>query len=165
MALAGTDLKYYLSGGASNTSPGSSLGGAISSTQVGTNLFDDISSSESSSGDTEYRAIFVKNTSATDTAYNTKIWIESNTPSTSTELSIALCDEGASATMETVADESTAPTGPTFDVAEDEANALALGTLAPGAYYGIWVKRVVTTGAGGYANDGATLRVKGDQSP
>ena len=162
MPVASTDIKMYLSGGAGNTNPNLSLGGIISTTQFGTNIFDNVSSSEALAGRTEYRGVYVKNTSATDTLYAAVIYIETNTPATGTAVQIAVADEGVSATMETVATETTAPTGPVFDDAEDEANALSLGDLAPGAYYGVWIKRVVTAAASAYANDTFTLRVKGD---
>lgn len=162
MPIAATDLKIYLSGGSTNVNPNVSLGGAISSTLMGTNLFDDVASGEATSGDTEYRAVYVKNTNGSLTLSNAKVWIQSNTPSTDSAIQIALCDEGADAAMETIPDESTAPTGPTFDDAEDEANALSLGNLAAGSFYGIWVKRTISSSASAYSNDSFTLRVKGD---
>jgi hypothetical protein len=162
MAILSTDLKIYLSGGAANADPLLSLGGAISSSQWGSNIFDNVTSGEASAGDTEYRGVYIKNTNGSQTLSNAVVWIQSNTPSTDTAITIALCDEGASATMETVGTEGTAPTGPSFVTAVDEANALSLGSLAAGAYYGIWIKRVVGAAAAAYANDGFTLRVKGD---
>lgn len=160
MAIVATDLKFYLSGGGSNADPTAALGGAISSSQVGSNLLDDISTAEAAAGDTEYRCYFVKNTNATDTAYAVKVWIAANTPATSTALQIALADEGVANTVETIAGEGSAPSGPTFDDAEDEANALTVGDLAPGEAHGIWVKRTVTATTVAFANDTATLRVK-----
>jgi hypothetical protein len=162
MAIVATDLKFYLSGGGSNVDPNASLGGVISTSQVGSNLFDDISVAEAASGDTEYRAYFVKNTNATDTAYAVKVWIASNTDSSSTALQIALADEGVANTIETVGNESTAPTGPTFDDAEDFANALTIGNLAPSEAHGVWVKRACTATTVAFQNDTATLRVRGD---
>lgn len=165
MAVAGTDLKVYLSGGATgagNTDPNASLGGVIASTLAGTNIFDNVSSAEAAAGDTEYRCVFVKNTNATDTAYAVKVWVLTNTPSTGTEVKIALAGEGASATAETVADESTAPSGESFALCASEGAALSLGNLAAGAYYGVWIERTVTAGATAYANDGFTLRIKAD---
>jgi hypothetical protein len=162
MAIVATDLKFYLSGGGSNADPTASLGGAISSSQCGSNLLDDIGTAEAAAGDTEYRAFFVKNTNATDTAYATKIWIASNTDASSTAIQIALADEGVANTIETIGNESTAPTGPVFDDAEDVANALTIGTLAPGEAFGIWVKRVVTATTVAFPNDTATLRVRAD---
>ena len=164
MAVAATDIKIYLSGGSGNTNPNASLGGIISTTQMGTNLFDNVSASEASSGDTEYRGVYVKNTSATDTLYAAVIYILSNTPATGSAVQIAIADEAIDATMETVPDESTAPTGPTFDNAEDEANALSIGDLGPGSYRGVWIKRSISLGASSYANDTFTLKVKGDTS-
>ena len=170
MAIVATDLKFFLSGGASNASPAASLGGVISSNQVGSNLFDDISTAEAAAGDTEYRCCYVKNTNATDTAYATKVWIASNTTASSTSVQIALATEGVANTVETIANEGTAPTGassspldpPVFDDAEDETNALTIGNLAPGAAQAVWIKRVVTATTVAFANDTTTLRVKGN---
>jgi hypothetical protein len=168
MAIVATDLKFFLSGGASNANPAASLGGVISSNQVGSNLFDDISTAEAAAGDTEYRCYFVKMTNATDTAYAVKVWIASNTTATSTAIQIALAKEGVANTVETVANEGTAPTGasaspmvaPTFGDAEDEANALTIGNLTPGQAHAVWIKRVVTATTVAFANDTTTLRVK-----
>ena len=160
MAIVSTDLKFYLSGGGSNVDPDASLGGAISTAQVGSNLFDDIGVSEAAAGESEYRAYFVKNTNATDTAYGVKVWIASNTLSTDTTLQIALADEGVANTIETVANEGTAPTGPTFDLAEDFDNALTIGNLTAGQAHGIWVRRTVAATTTAFENDTATLRVR-----
>lgn len=160
MAIVATDLKYYLSGGAANADPAAALGGAMSSSQVGSNLLDDVLPAEAAAGDTEYRAFFVKNTNATDTAYAVKIWIVSNTPATATSVEIALADEGVASTIETVADEDTAPTGPTFSDAADEDNALSIGNLAPGEAHGVWLKRIVGATTVAFPNDTATFRTK-----
>ena len=162
MAIVATDIKFYLSGGGSNTDPAASLGGAISSAQVGSNLFDDISVGEAAVGESEYRAYFVKNTSASDTAYAVKVWIASNTPSTDTALTIALADEGVANTIETIANEGTAPTGPSFAAAADYASALTIGNLTPGQAHGVWVKRTVTATTTAFPNDTATLRTRAD---
>ncbi len=160
MAIVATDLKYYLSGGAANADPTAALGGAMSWVQAASNFLDDIGTAEAAAGDTEYRAFFVKNTNATDTAYAVKVWIATNTPATATAVQIALCDEGVATTIETVGNESTAPTGPTFDNAEDEANALTIGNLAPGEAHGVWIKRTVVATSVAFANDTATIRTK-----
>jgi hypothetical protein len=171
MAIVATDLKFFLSGGASNANPAASLGGVISSNQVGSNLFDDISTAEAAVGATEYRALYVKNTNATDTAYAVKVWIASNTTATSTAIQIALAAEGVANTVETVSASPIAgPIGsgvspmvaPTFDDAEDEANCLTIGNLTPGQAHAVWIKRVVTATTVAFANDTTTLRVKGN---
>ncbi len=160
MAIVATDLKYYLSGGGSNNDPAAALGGAISSAQASSNLIDDIGTAEAAAGESEYRAFFIKNTNATDTAYSVKIWIASNTPATATSVQIALADEGVANTIETVANEGTAPTGPVFDDAEDEASALTIGNLTPGQAHGVWLKRTVIATSVAFANDTATIRTK-----
>ena len=70
MAILSTDLKMYLSGGASNSDPAAALGGAISSSQRGTNIFDNVTSGEASAGDTEYRGVYIKNTNGSQTLTN-----------------------------------------------------------------------------------------------
>ena len=160
MAIVATDLKFYLSGGSSNPDPLLSLGGAISSVQASSNLLDDISTAESASGDTEYRAIFVKNTNSTDTAYSVKVWIASNTPSAATEIRIGLAGEGVANTIETIGNESTAPSGASFSTADGESNALTIGNLTAGQAHGVWIRRTVSTTSTPFSNDGATIRVR-----
>lgn len=68
MAVTSSDLKAYLSGGASNADPRLSIGGAKSSVEVSAtalnNLFDDVTGTEATAGVTRYRVIYVQNTSA-----------------------------------------------------------------------------------------------------
>lgn len=165
MAIVSTDLDFHLSGGSANTDPNAALGGAISTTQIGAdvhNLFDQVSSAESSAGDTEYRCFYVKNAHATLTLQSSKIWIQSNTPSADTAVRIALGTSAVNGTEQTVADESTAPSGVTWSTAVDEANSLSIGDIPAGQHKAIWVERVITAGAGAYNDDQATIRVKGD---
>lgn len=162
MPIVSSDIKYYLSGGGSNTDPDASLGGVISTTEASTDLFDDVTSAESSAGDNEYRCIYVKNTHATLTLQNAVIWIQTNTPSADTTAAIALGGEGANGTAETVVNENTAPSGESFSSPASKGAGLSLGNLAAGSYYPVWVRRTVTAGAAAYSNDGFTLRVEGD---
>ena len=164
MAVASSEIKIYLSGGGGNTNPNLSLGGAISSTEWGSNIFDNLDATEASTGDVEVRCVYVRNTNATDTLYSAVVWISTNTPSSYSEAAIALADEGVSATAETVADENTVPTGPSFVAAESAATGLDLGDLAPGAYYGVWIKRTISANAPAFANDTFTLTVRGNTS-
>lgn len=165
MPLTESDIEYYLSGGADNTDPDASLGGAISSTAItdntDNNLFDDVSGDEASAGDTEYRCFYVKNDHSSITWKNVKIWINAETPG-SDQLDIALDDGGKNATAETIADESTAPSGESFSHPTDKASGLSLGDLAPGDYYAIWVKRVVPADCAAYAANAATFRTEGE---
>ena len=162
MAILSTDIQYRLSGGASNSDPNASLGGAISSTAAGTNIFDNVSSAEASAGDTEYRCLYIRNGHATLTMQSAKVWIQANTPSADTAVAIAIAGEGVNGTAETIANENTAPSGETFVTAVDEANAISIGNIPPGQHIAIWVRRVVSASAAAYNNDGFTLRCKTD---
>ena len=161
MSVLATDLKFYLSGGASNSDPNTALGGAISSTEITdntlNNLFDNVTGDEHTAGDTEYRCFFFKNTAA-ETAYNVKIWIESNTTSGDDEIQIGK-EASAGTPVQTIANESTAPTGISFSTAAGQANAISLPDLSAGIVYAIWVKRVVSTGTTPQANNSAQIKV------
>ena len=160
MSIVEADLLCLLSGGADNTDPNASLGGVVSTTEVVDdtlhNLFDEVTGDEHTAGETNYRAIYLKNDSA-ETAYNVKFWIESN--STGADSAITIGKEASSGSpIQTVADEDTEPTAISFVTADGQANALALGDMAAGVVYGIWIKRVITAGSTPQANDTATLK-------
>jgi hypothetical protein len=167
MPIVSTDILYKLSGGGSNTDPNASLGGVISSTNIDLtttlhNLFDQVSSAESSAGDTEYRCFYVKNNHGSLALQSAKVWIETNTPSSDTTAEIALGTSAVNGTEQTIADESTAPTGTSFSTAAGEGNALSIGNIPAGEHKAIWVKRIVSASASAYNNDGVTIRVRGD---
>lgn len=165
MPIISTDIKYRLSGGASNSDPLLSIGGiASTTTDVPAGIFDDVTSVEAASGDTEYRCVYIKNTHGTLTALGTKIWIQTQTPSADTSVEIALGSSAVNGTETAVANENTAPSGPTFSSAANEGAALTIGDLAPGEHKAIWIKRIVGAAAAA-ANDSFTLRVKCDTNP
>lgn len=163
MAIVSGDIDFRLSGGASNSDPSLSLGGVMSTTTdvTGSTLFDTVSSADATAGETNYRCIYVLNSHGTLTLQNAVIWIQANTPSATTAVTIALAGEGANATAETVANEDTAPSGESFVAAANEGAGLSLGNLAAGQRYAVWIKRVVDAGTAAVA-DSFTLRVKGD---
>jgi len=165
MAIQPTDIQFFLSGGASNTDPNASLGGAISSTAISStalnNLFDNVSGAEASAGDTEYRCYYVKNAHASLTWQTVKTWISSQTTSPDTSVEIGLDPAGVNGTATTVADESTAPAGVTFSAAS-VGSELTIGNIPAGQYQAIWVKRIVNAGAAAYSNDTCTIEHQGD---
>lgn len=161
MAILTTDIVYRLSGGAANAVPATSLGGAKSSTVMGTDLLDGVSSAEALAGDTEYRCFYIHNAHATLTMESAVAWIQANTPSGDTTLEIGLGTSAVNATEQTVADEQTAPSGVTFSAAGTEGAAIALGNIPPGQHRAVWVKRIVNAAAAA-SNDTANLRVKCD---
>lgn len=166
MPITATDLKFFLSGGAGNTDVNASLGGIISTTQITTaslhNLFDVVSGAESSAGDIEYRGIYVKNDHGSLSWTSVFAWISSQTTSTTTDLAIALAGEGVNVTMETIANESTAPAGETFSAPATKGAGLSMGTLAAGQFYGIWLRWTVNASSPAFSADTTILSVEGD---
>ena len=164
MPIITTDIVYRLSGGAANADPLLSIGGAKSSTASGATIFDDVSSAEAAAGDTEYRLIYVHNAHATLSYQAAAIWIQTQTPSASTDVAIGLAVAGLNGTETAVANENTAPAGVSFSAPSTFGAGLALGTIPAGQHFGVWVKRTVTAGAASVA-DNFTLRVQGDTNP
>ena len=93
MAVTTSDMKFYYSGGLSNSDPLLSTGGEKSDIEIvlsptKNNLFDDVSSGELITGATEYRCIYLANDHPTDTLSDTLLWIQANTPSADTAIAI-----------------------------------------------------------------------------
>lgn len=171
MPVGSSDIELRYSGGSGNTAPGSALGGAMSTAGGGTvdtavknDLFDDVSASEASSGDTEYRGIYVSVVSgATGTLTDARIYHSADSGNSSDVIDIAIADEAVNVSMETIANESTAPTGPTFSHPTNYAGGIQLngGTgLAANDERGVWVRRTISASApsGSISN---TLKVEG----
>jgi len=166
--IESTDIKVYLSGGADNSDPNASLGGAISSTELVDNqlhnLFAKVSAAEALSGSTKYRAIYVKNENGYGLDYQDIVaYIASQTTSGDTSIEIAVSTEAKNTTIQTIANENTAPTGQTSWVsAEGISNGQSMGTLGDGDYRGLWVKRIVSASATAYGSDSATFGTQGE---
>lgn len=164
MPIVASDIKEYKS---TNSASGiDSLGGAITATEITDNtthnLWDVVSSAESSAGDTEYRCIYVKNTHASLTLQSAKVWIQTNTPSSDTSVEIGLGSSAVNGTEQTVANESTAPTSVTFGTAAGEGNALSIGNIPNGQHKAIWIKRIVSAAATAANDDSYVLSYAGD---
>jgi hypothetical protein len=174
MAIAETDLIWRLSGGATNTDPAAALGGAMSTEALGVitktktfnSIFDDISGAEAAAGDIEYRCIYIHNEHATLSLTSAKVWIETNTANAKDMIDIALDEAGKDGTADTVADESTAPDpalDPTFGHAcTSYATGLALGDMAAGEGWPIWIRRTITAGMTADDDEYFTLKIQGD---
>lgn len=164
MAILASEIKEYRS--TFSASGIDSLGGAITATEIVDNtthnIWDVVSSTESNSGDTEYRCIYVKNTNATLTLEAAKVWVATNTPSTDTSVEIGLGSSAVNGTEQTVANEGTAPTSVTFSTAAGEGNALSIGNIPNGQHKAIWIKRIVGATAGAYNDDNYVLSYAGD---
>lgn len=163
MPILSSEITLRLSGGASNSDAALSLGGTKSSTVV-TTLFDDVSGAEAVSGDVEYRAVYVNNSNGTLALISPKVFIQTNTPSSDSTIEIGLGTSAVNGTEQTVANESTAPTGVTFSSPSNYATGIALGDIPAGQHRAVWVKRTINAGAAAYA-DSFTLRIEGDSNP
>lgn len=164
MAIITTDIKYKLSGGAANSDPLASIGGAKSSVDSGSTIFDDVSSAEATSGRIEYRCVYVLNNHGTLSYQTAKVWVQTQTPSADTDVAIGLAAAGLNAAETAIANDTTAPAGVSFSAPSSFAGGLSLGTIPAGQYYGVWVRRTVNAGAAS-ASDSFTLRVQGDTNP
>lgn len=172
MPIVEADIEYRLSGGAANTTPANSLGGAMSTVAGGiitsgnaNNLWDDVTGAESAAGDIEYRAFYVKNNHATITWQTVYFWISSLTTSADTEFDVALATEGVNvAIAETLANEGVAPTGVTFTRPVTKVGGLSIGNIPATQFKGLWIRRTVNTAAAA-ASDTGTLRCEGDTGP
>ncbi len=143
----------------------STVAGGLIDDNVANDLFDNVSSAETTAGDTEYRGFYVKNNHGSLTLSDARIFVSANTTSTTEELDIALADEAVSTTIETIADESTAPVGPVFSHPTTYAAGLVLNSttgLVAAAYKGMWIRRVVNAGTAAQTANVGTLTVQGD---
>lgn len=166
MPIVNTDLVMRLSGGAGNTDPNASLGGAISSTAVVdntlNNLWDNTTGQESNDGDIEYRCIYIRDSHGTNQAITTVIWVDSNTTGTGDTIDIGLGTSAINGTEQTVADESTAPSGVTFSAPSTYATGLSIGNVPAGQHKAVWIRRTVTAGQSAKDNNTYVLKVQCD---
>jgi len=162
MSVTANDIEFRLSGGTLNSNPNDSLGAGISNEVISSgflnNVWDSISGDESEAGDTEYRGIYIMNDNDSDTLYNVKIWISEEVSDSDVQIDIGIEE----AIMQQIANESIAPTGISFSHPISESEALEIGNLGPNQYYGIWIKRIVSSGDTHFTSDGYTLTVKGE---
>lgn len=163
MPITSGQIEYRLSGGAANSNPLTSLGGAKSSVAASTNLFDDVTSAESASGDIEYRCIYVHNAHGTLTLQNAVVWIVSQAAQLD-GIDIGLQGSVNSTAQDlTGSGEGTAPTTPTvtFSRPASKGAGISIGNIPAGQHQAIWIRRDINAGAAA-ASDGFTIRVEGD---
>lgn len=192
MSILQSDIKFYLTGaesdGGAQTDPNASLGGYRSSTEIISaqlnNLFDNVGSAESASGDTEYRCVCVKNT-ALETLYNILTWIQAevdpdNTYTWSFAIEVPATADLTDGSAQTVVNESTSPsvnttnhngTGSGISNWSSATEASSGVSPAQGAHDDdldqgeimfIWMQRVVSAGAPARTGLSVTMRVRGD---
>ena len=165
MSIIAGDFVARLSGGAGNASGNASLGGVKSSTAASSTvdqLFDAVSAAEALAGTVEYRCIYLHNANATDTMTSARVWVSANTPLAGTTLDIGVGTAAVNGTEQTIANESTAPTGVSWSTAANEGAALSIGNIPAGQHKAVWVRRTISAAAAANNLDNVVLRVKGD---
>lgn len=159
MSVVASDIKYYYTGTGTSSNPGGSLGGASTSYVVATTiekLFGVVTPEEALAGSVKYRAIDVKNDNGSDTLYSAYLWISTETTSPNTTVAIAYDSVGT----QSIANETTAPTGVTFSTPLSKATGVLLGDMTPTDRRRIWLKRTVTAGVA-KTTDSGSLTVGG----
>ncbi len=167
MAIVPADILFRLAGGAGNSDPNASLGGVMSTSTVIVdatveNLFDNVTGAESTPGDTEYRSLYLLNNHGSLTFQSVVLWISTETTSADSLMNLALAGEGLNATMETIADESTAPIGESFTHPTTEGGGLSMGNIPFGQRFGLWIERIISAAAAAAAADAGIITFKGD---
>jgi len=163
-------LKFRLTGGASNTNPNASLGGVMSSTEVSAtpmnNLFDNVSPAEAEAGDVEFRAIDIYN-SGDATATEVKIYMSTETSSPDTQIDLGYDSAGAHASDwsgPSISNEGDTPAdsgGGNISFSHyTSLSKLTLPDIPSGQAVRVWLKRIVSTGAGNTADDQGTITVE-----
>jgi hypothetical protein len=162
-ALTQSDLPWL-------TSATSGLGGAPS-TQIVDNVFGNIFDGVTVPTEVataqliEYRVVYLKNIHATATFSGVKAYVSANTPDAQTDIAIAHDPTfGANVNYPALSGESaTPPNSLTFVAPGSSAasDAVALGSLAPGDFTHLIVRRVVQQGASPYADDTFTIAADG----
>lgn len=164
MPIVNSEIVYRLSGGATQTDPNLSLGGAKSSNIATASLLDNVTSAQAAAGSIEYRCFYVHNANATaNDMLAAVVWLQATALGASTAFALAVGTSAVNAQEQgPVASEITAPTGVTWVTnATTEGTAIPLGNIPPGQHRAVWVRRTVTGGAAVFAAT-ATLRVKCD---
>jgi hypothetical protein len=175
MAITATDIlfKFSVVAAAGNTTAGTaatSLGDQISTTQLTdatlSNLFDQISGDENAASTVDYRCMFVHNNHGSLTWESVKVWIPSETAG-GASTAIGLDPVGVStlgsgsAQAATIANELTAPAGVTFSAPTTKSAGLAVGNVAAGSVFPIWVRRTAANTTA-VDVDGVIVRAEGD---
>lgn len=142
------------------------LGGAITADEIVTatmgEVFADINSDEAEAGITKYACIYVKNKHTITALTRIKMWLSQNTPSEDTTVTIGFGTANVNDEEQTIANETTAPTGVTFHTAADIDNHLTTNDIPKEQIKAIWIKLVVSANATETALDNYIIALRSD---
>jgi len=163
MAVRAANLKFYLSGGQFNDDPEASLGGVRSDVEWAGetihDLFDPLTTDQSTQGYEDYRCVYFRNEDATSLTV-IEAWLSAQ-PASDVAYAIALAAEGKNGTAELLATETQTPATVTFTAPSEKGSGLSIGTLAQYDEYAIWIRRTANEGSSYAAAATATLRCEG----
>ena len=170
MTIDIANIKYYLSGGASNADPLLSIGGAKSSVAVSAtalgNLFDPVTGDEAAAGVTKYRLVYLQNDDADASGLldPAVLWF-STSPAAGQTIAVGLAAAGKNAEETVISTEHTAPAGVTFTSPVTKGTGVSLpdGPYEEDDYIGVWLRVVTSVGATKRTTSGApVLRLQAD---
>ena len=172
MPIVAANISMRLSGGLANVNPEASLGGAmgtaagaIVTTDVLNNSFNDFTSAEAAVTEDFYRGKFYDNEHATLQLTNPFMWISSQTSSGDTDVAIALAAQGKNLAIEgPLATELIVPATVTFTAPASKGAGIAFPSLDAGDNQGWWLRYQITAPAAA-ALDTMTLAFEGDSLP
>lgn len=171
MPIAPSQMIFY----ASTPATGSSkmLGGAIQTgTVIARNedpaspifnaIFRDFTNTERRNGARQYHCIFLKNTHATLSFTNGKIWFSAVTPNPDTYARMGLELNAKTTAARTIANDTTAPSGIDLETRHNAVGeSITLPTLAPNDYVAIWIQIELKPNSAIYNKDWFEIRVEG----
>ncbi len=162
MALNIADLKFYQSSNG-NLGGAPDFGTEVSISEDG--FWDNINASESAIGDVEYRCLYARNTSTTNTLISPSIEMTQNANDPDTTIHIAVMDNVNVQTV-SIGTEQIEPAGsPSWQTANVDipfnADLTFDGGGGAGDYIAIWIRRTVVNSNNQAANDNYTLSLKG----
>lgn len=134
-------LKF--SGGAANSDPAASIGGAISSVDATGALFA-LSHLQFQLGVQLYRCVYVSTSLAKDAL---KVWIHSDTPATETTIALGWGAATVNTTETAIADQTTAPAGVSFSSPYNSVDAPSGGDFAAADYRALWIRYTAVAGS------------------
>jgi hypothetical protein len=145
MSVLQADLKLYHcllpgKGGGIDTA------NEVDTTNLKNNIFSPVTAKESEAGFTDYRCIFLKNESATNTLKDAHVYLEAAPANTQIHIFLGAANLG-NAQEPTIATFTEIPAGIAFQRAEDVDHAVNLGDIVINSAQGFWLKRTIEPGA------------------
>lgn len=178
MPISPSDILWKLSAASSavgdsmmSSGPGTNLGKYMSSDTITDNVIDnvftDLTGSQNATSQVDYQCIFIHNSNATLTLFNTVVWI---TNEVAGGANIALANDNMGATIHNsttaqatqISFHTTTPVGiGPFSSPTTQPAAISLGSIGPQQCAALWIRRTATN-SGPLNLDGITLMVHGD---